>query len=173
MPSFVPLLVGAAALALIGCAALQDIRERLIADRFSLLLLALAPLQHAAHASGLAAWLALVAGALAVAAAIFAVGFLLWRLGGLGGGDVKLLVAAGAFVGPDGIVALLAGTVLAGGVLALAELGRAALSPVVATLAGSPSAPAAAGARRTIPYGMAIAAGAACAIVPSLPPLIG
>jgi prepilin peptidase CpaA len=171
--SYLPLLLGAAALTVVGCAALQDVRERLIANRYSIVLLLLAALQHAATAPSPTAWLMATGQTLAVAGALFLVGFLLWRMGGLGGGDVKLLVAAAFFVGPDGIIVLLVGTVLAGGVLALVHLAVGAMLPAVTGLVAHSALPASAGGRRSIPYGVAIATGAACAIVPSLPPVIG
>lgn len=90
-----------------------------------------------------------------------AVGFLLlmpmYMFGGLGAGDVKLLSAAGTFLGPWG--ALLAGVaaLLTGGVLALAVAlwhrmsGRSAVRR---------SSPAAAAKDIELPYSLAIAAGA-------------
>src|SRR5690606_32818626 len=95
-----------------------------------------------------------------------------FALRGLGGGDVKLLAAVGAFLGPERLVtALLAGGV-AGGVLALAvALRRGVLLPA---LLGTGNVLAhwltlgRAGERRTlaspgaitVPYGVAIAVGA-------------
>lgn len=173
MLPFLPLFVGGTALTLIGCAALQDVRERLIANRFSLLLLPLALLNHATVADGFSQWLSLSGGALAVATAVFLVGYLLWRLGGLGGGDVKLLAAAAFFVGLDGITTLLVGTVLAGGILALAWLIVPTGLPAVTALIAGPASSGDAAGKRSLPYGVAIAAGATCAIVPSLPTVIG
>lgn len=173
MLSFVPLFVCGTALTLIGCAALQDVRERLIANRFSLLLLPLATLNHATSADSFSQWLSLSGGALTVAVAVFLVGFLLWRLGGLGGGDVKLLTAAAFFVGLDGATTLLVGTVLAGGILALAWLIVPTVFPAVTASVAGPASSSGGGGRRSIPYGVAIAAGATCAIVPSLPTVIG
>jgi prepilin peptidase CpaA len=45
-----------------------------------------------------------------------------YLLGGMGAGDVKLMAAVGAFLGPKMTVLAVAGTLLAGGVLALAVL---------------------------------------------------
>lgn len=173
MLSLVHLFVGGAALTLIGCAALQDVQERLIANRFAVLILPLAMLHHGTIADSLSQWLSLICGALSVAAAIIFAGFLLWRLGGLGGGDVKLLAASALFVGVDGAITLLVGTVLAGGVLALAYLVGLMLLPTVTTLTANLGSARGAGCRRSIPYGVAIAAGATCAIVPSLPTVFG
>lgn len=51
--------------------------------------------------------------------AMFAIGLLLFALGWMGGGDVKLLVAAAAWTGLAGLPALLIGMALGGGLLAL------------------------------------------------------
>src|SRR5690606_11406589 len=109
---------------------------------------------------------------LAGAGIALAVGLPLFALRGLGGGDVKLLAAVGAFLGPERLVtALLAGGV-AGGVLALAvALRRGVLLPALlgtgnvlahwVTLgrAGERRTLTSAGAI-TVPYGVAIAVGA-------------
>ncbi len=65
-----------------------------------------------------AAWI----GAVAVAAALFAAGALLfaWRL--LGGGDVKLVAALGLWSGPEHLSLFAAVTALSGGALALVYL---------------------------------------------------
>jgi prepilin peptidase CpaA len=172
LPSFATLLVNGAALTLLGFAALQDMRERLIANRFSLLLLALGLVHHAMAADSMAQWLALTGVALIVAATLLIAGALLWRLGGLGGGDVKLLVAAAFLVGADGTISLLVGTALAGGALALAYLLVPPVLPALNVPVAGP-APSAAGRRCSVPYGVAIATGAAFTIVSSLPPVIG
>jgi prepilin peptidase CpaA len=170
--SYLPLLIGGAALAVIGCAALQDMRERLISNRFSFLLMPLGLVHHAMGADSMAQWLSLIGFALTVAATLLIVGALLWLLGGLGGGDVKLLVAAAFFVGADGTVTLLVGTSLAGGALALAYLFVPPVLPALDVPIAGPTPSAAAG-RRSVPYGVAIATGAAFTILSSLPSVIG
>lgn len=112
--------------------------------------------------------------ALGVAGAIFVVGFLLFALHALGGGDVKLIAAASLWAGLDHLALFALVTGLAGGVLALACLLLRARSGVIgAPLAAldmawsGPARPSAAGAggaaasseRGTVPYGIAIAAG--------------
>lgn len=106
-----------------------------------------------------------------------AVFFPLFALRAMGGGDVKLIAMACAFLGPErGLVALLA-TALVGGVMALAAAWRRqVLLPVLfgsgevirhwTTLgrSGSPTTLASPGAV-SIPYGVAIAIGAAVACV--------
>ncbi len=56
---------------------------------------------------------------LIASAIIFAFTVIFWRLGWMGGGDVKLLTAAAIFVPPALVPMLIAATALAGGVLAL------------------------------------------------------
>jgi prepilin peptidase CpaA len=99
----------------------------------------------------------------------------LFTLGALGGGDLKLLVAVGAFLGPwDLLVALLV-MALAGGILALGEtirrgvvlpllLDSAAFGRYCITFGRSGSRPRP-GAQGTVyvPYGVAIAAGSLAA----------
>ncbi len=65
-------------------------------------------------------WLDLIAGALlglGLSAAVF-------YLGGLGGGDVKLLTAIGAAVGPWALLSILTWMAFAGGILALITAAR-------------------------------------------------
>lgn len=54
---------------------------------------------------------------LAVGFVVLLLTVLLWRFGLIGGGDVKLLVAAAVFVAPWSVPDLIVGTTLAGGVL--------------------------------------------------------
>ena len=96
-----------------------DLRTREVPDWVPLGILAWACLATAARLHGVT-WLALFAGAivgLGVAAVLF-------YLGGLGGGDVKLLAAIGAAVGPCALLAILAWMAVAGGVLALIAAAR-------------------------------------------------
>lgn len=173
MQAVAQVIVGLAALTVLIGAALQDLRERLIDNRFSVLLLLLGCVRHAVTADGWAHGIGTVAAALAAAAAVFVVGYALWRLGGIGGGDVKLLVATVFVVGVDGIGVLLAGTALGGGVLALLCVLWPLVTDRLAVNGCLPVTMHAAGARPTVPYGVAIAAGGAWALVPALPLLFG
>jgi prepilin peptidase CpaA len=58
---------------------------------------------------------------LAIALAMLMLTFVFWRLGWMGGGDVKMLTAAAIFVRPDfeHMPLLISGTAIAGGVLSL------------------------------------------------------
>jgi len=106
-------------LAMVVVAAGFDLRRHEVPDAIPLLLLvaavAVAVLGH--HPAG---WLGLVTGlvlAVAVAVPLFA-------LGAIGGGDVKLLAALGAVLGPLSLLGVLFWTALAGGVLALITWAR-------------------------------------------------
>lgn len=89
--------------------------------------------------------------------ALFAVGLLLFALGWMGGGDVKLLTAFAAWTGLSGLPLFLTGVALAGGALALLLLlarsglklaGRAAQDMPRLFRPGAP-----------LPYAVAITAG--------------
>jgi len=103
----------------VGAAVVWDLRTREIPDWIPLAILGWASL---ATAAGLhqVTWTGGVMGALlglGLAGAVF-------YLGGLGGGDVKLLAAIGAAVGPAALLSILAWTAAAGAVLALVALAR-------------------------------------------------
>jgi prepilin peptidase CpaA len=95
----------------------------------------------------------------------------LFALGGLGGGDLKLLVAVGAFLGPRDLMVALLVTAVAGGVLALVEtIRRGVVLPMLLDTAGfarycftfghSGSRPTlGAEGSVSVPYGIAIAIG--------------
>ncbi|HEX8360720.1 MAG TPA: A24 family peptidase [Longimicrobium sp.] len=114
-------------------------------------------------------------GGVAGAALAFALSFPLFAARAMGGGDVKLLTVAGAFLGTGRVLPALLITALAGGALALAEAGRrGVLLPVLfrsRELAGHLATLGRTGERVTlaspgavtIPYGVAIAAGALAA----------
>jgi prepilin peptidase CpaA len=101
-------------LALLLFAALHDFAVRTVPNYFSVLLIlsgaALRLLGGGVHALE---WGAFAAGT------VFALTFIFWRLGWMGGGDVKLLAAAALFVPPILVPMMIASTALAGGVLAV------------------------------------------------------
>ena len=93
-------------------------------------------------------------------------------LGGMGGGDLKLMAALGTLVGPASVFEIALVSAVAGGVLALGvalhkKVARAAFRQALSVLGVRPreapaplkSAPPARGALGTIPYGVAIGAG--------------
>ncbi len=83
-----------------------------------------------------------------------------YALGGLGAGDVKLLVGVGSFLGPWGVLLAGVSTLVLGGVLGIAAIFWQRVGTVMAARALSiaPSVPIEASAVR-IPYSLAIAAG--------------
>src|SRR3954452_22427580 len=106
-------LLGVALLILLAMAAWSDLRHRRIPH----------PLVAAVAILWLVTIPALGPGAATVAAVtasgVLALGFLVWRCGWLGGGDVKLIAALSLWAGPDTVSGLLLAIALSGGVLAL------------------------------------------------------
>jgi Flp pilus assembly protein protease CpaA len=102
-----------------GLAAVYDLRTREIPDWIPLLILAWACLATAAGLHDVT-WMGMAVGAL-LAAVLAAPVF---YLGGLGGGDAKLLAAIGAAVGPWALLSVLAWMAVAGGMLALVAMAR-------------------------------------------------
>lgn len=91
-----------------------------------------------------------IAFAAAAALVLLVLGAAAFAAGVLGGGDVKLLAAAGLFAGPAHMVAFLLVVALAGGALALAVLAGVRAGSRTVDDAGLP---------RRLAYGPAIAAG--------------
>ena len=93
-----------AALAITLAAALFDWKKGTIPDRLTLGMLVAAPIAHAAWSyhvdAGAMSAVRGGAGSLLGAAAAGVLPFLLFRAGGVGGGDVKLFLALGAITGP-------------------------------------------------------------------------
>jgi prepilin peptidase CpaA len=136
-------------------AAWQDVRTMQIADAVSLGIVGLfAMWALAGWALGTLSFVA-VGLALACTAVVFAAGAAAFAAGALGGGDVKLLAAASLFAGTGLISDFLLVTALAGGVLGVAVLAGAPISPV----APAADATLRTRLRRGLPYGPAIAAG--------------
>ena len=118
----------------------------------------------------------------------FVLGVLVFALGGLGGGDVKLLTAAGAFLGIDRLWGALLVTALVGGALALWAVirrgrGQETLANLYIVITSLRSREAYTGWKGeegdapltirsagviTRPYGVAIAAGSVYAVLPFL-----
>ncbi|HEY8342705.1 MAG TPA: A24 family peptidase [Calditerricola sp.] len=106
--------------------------------------------------------------------------FLLFAMGGMGGGDVKLGAALGAWGGFPFAVVMLILASIAGGAQALWAIRQAVTSAMLAVMSGQ-------GVRRahalfqaayqpkqTVPYGVAIGAGAVAALLwPMLPGALG
>jgi len=113
-------MIALAATALVA-AALHDVASRTIPSAFSLAV-GLAGVALRLHAGDLAP-------ALAAAALVFALAMFAWRLGALGGGDVKLLAAAALLPPPSLVPDLLVTVALCGGLLALLVLALRPLAP--------------------------------------------
>lgn len=103
---------------------------------------------------------------------LLAVGVLFFRLGALGGGDIKLLAAVGVWIGWDNLGPYLALVAALGGVLALAVMAAARLKRVWPALARIPWLGDGAVRSQALPYGVAIGAAAILLLArsPALPP---
>jgi prepilin peptidase CpaA len=163
-------LYGVALLVLMGLAALLDLRSRRIPNAITVvgLLVALA-LRATLGLAALGAGLAGAGVALAVVLPLFA-------LRGMGGGDAKLLIMAGAFLGVEGFFVALLATFICGGIMSVfAAARRGVILPLLlntfglafwlVTLGrrGERLMPESAGALK-VPYGVAIALGAVVAL---------
>lgn len=150
------LLTLATMMGLTVAAAIGDVKTYRIPNAFSLALLALYPL-FALTAPYAVAPLA----SLGVMAAVLAVGFALFALRLVGGGDVKLLTALSLFAGPGLVMDLMFVMALAGGVIAAAMMShrlRFGLASAFDQMGSRVLRDALLG--NAIPYGLAIAAGA-------------
>jgi prepilin peptidase CpaA len=110
----------------LGVAAWTDVRSRRIPNALTVTLFAAALLLRALSGGGM-----LVEGLLGAGLALLVV-LPLFAVRGVGGGDAKLLIAAGAVLGPAGFLYALLFTAVAGGALALyAAVRGGALLPVL------------------------------------------
>lgn len=135
------LAIGAALAALLLRAAWGDLRSRDIPNGLNLAVALLAPLWW--WANGLEPWPD-IAIQLAGAALVFALATGIWMLGGMGGGDVKLLTALALWFVPLPMLQVLVVMSLVGGVLTIGF----AIAHWLRKAEGRPE----------IPYGVAIAA---------------
>jgi prepilin peptidase CpaA len=166
----------AAFLALLAAAVLLDARERRLPNGLTVTGVLVGLLLGAALEGGVPY------AALGGAGLGLGVGFALFALGAVGAGDAKLFAAVGAFLGPLGLVTAALYGAVAGGVLAiLGPIRRGTILPVLYETGavvvhlltfgrrGERRTVATPGAV-TIPYGVAIAAGALAAwFLPQLP----
>lgn len=135
-------------------AAWSDLRDYTIPNSLCIAVAALFP-AHIIASSGYAS----VPGALAAAAAVFAVGFALFAFRIAGGGDVKLMTAAALWAGPTEIFEFLFVTALGGGLLAAFLAARAWRQDAEANPDGSMGVRLYAIRATKVPYGAAIALG--------------
>ncbi len=106
-------------LLLLTIAAAIDLRTREIPDVFAILLVAIAVLSATFGWLGIQWWMVGAGATLGLG-----IGYLLFRIAKFGGGDAKLIVASGAFLGPLGLLIMLFWMAMAGGVLALIAVAR-------------------------------------------------
>lgn len=149
-------------LAICIAAAVTDTLSRRIPNALTISLALVGVALNAIHG-----WHALLAG-LAITIVLLVAGTVLHGLGAMGGGDVKLIAAAGGTLNYPDALSFLIYTLLAGGLLAVAgsalqgRLVRTVRSTVAigaSLVAGvSPAVPASSA---KVPYGIAIACGAA------------
>jgi prepilin peptidase CpaA len=138
-------------------AAFSDFKKLRISNRLCLALAALFPVFVWSSPTEIA-WVQ----HLAIAAAVMAVGFGMFAMRLLGGGDVKMLAAAALWAGPKLIGALLLYTTFAGGLLAIAFACAALVRVMVLhkkPVDGQPWH------KIPVPYGIAIACGGISALV--------
>ena len=142
MPGIVADILVAILAAMLLVAATGDLRARIIPNWLNAAIALLAiPFWWL---SGLPLWPEVVA-QIAIAAGVFAVFAIAFRIGAMGGGDVKMVAALALWLPPLAVLKLLVIMSLAGGVLTVAMLIRHRLAK--------------AGGRLEIPYGVAIAFG--------------
>ena len=142
MPGIVADILVAILAAMLLVAATGDLRARIIPNGLNAAIALLAiPFWWL---SGLPLWPEVVA-QIAIAAGVFAVFAIAFRIGAMGGGDVKMVAALALWLPPLAVLKLLVIMSLAGGVLTVAMLVRHRLAK--------------AGGRLEIPYGVAIAFG--------------
>lgn len=157
--------------AVVAAAAASDVRTRRIPNLLTV------PAFVAALLLAAAQGLHTFGGALAGAGLGLAIGSLLLALGGMGGGDAKLLTVVGAFLGPQGFLVAMATTAIAGGLFACALVIRHRSVRATLRSTGSLVAYGATAGRAgehatvaspralTLPYAVPIAVGAAVALV--------
>jgi len=156
--------------ALVLTAAVSDAMTFRIPNWISLALLAIFPL--AALAAGLP--LMTVAQHVGVGAALLAVGVAMFALRWIGGGDAKLLAAAGLWLGWAALPQFLLGAATAGGFLAVVVLSLRSTAFRPLTLLGPRWIVRLGDKAEGIPYGVAIAAGACMALSASpFGPILG
>lgn len=159
-PAPVHLFVLALFAGLMGLAAVTDADRLSIPNRVVAALVLLYPVYVLASPQPVD-WI----GGLAIAAVTLVAGMLVWRVGALGAGDVKLLAAAMLWAGPGGAPELLLAMAVAGGALAVVQVThlRFIAASLVALLFRDSGE---AFLRADVPYGIAIAVGAVVAVAP-------
>lgn len=143
-----------AGLLLTGFAAFSDFKSLIIPNWVSLLILAIYPVAVLTSPELIEWWWSL-----AVFGVVLVIGFTLFIIGGLGGGDVKLISALSLWAGLDGIFGFLMVTVLMGGVLVPIFVIRGSLKEKDSEMSLIRKMRTQLRAKLQIPYGVAIAFG--------------
>ena len=141
--------------ALCLAAAATDVRSYRIPNAIPIAVALLALVRFSALGAWHDMWPSLLVGSI-----VLAVGFGLFVLGWLGGGDVKLIAALSLWAGPERVYEFVYIIALSGGVMALGLLVSLTLRKVSAKLMGQRDRPISFRGRH-LPYGVAIAVGAA------------
>lgn len=139
-------------------AAISDFKRLIISNRICLFLVALFPL-FVLTAPVEVDWI----NHALIAAIVLTIGFAMFALNFLGGGDVKMLAAASLWVGPKLIATLLVFTSIAGGLLALG-FAAVALWRARKAYKTDTQGPELAWHKTPVPYGVAIACGGVTAL---------
>jgi prepilin peptidase CpaA len=153
-PASVHLLVMALFFGLLAVAVLTDVKTLRIPNRLCLAVVAIYP-AHVLASPIPVDW----PGALMLAAAVFVVGLASFAAGWVGGGDVKLMAATALWAGSASFIAFLLATSVVGGVIAVLMLSqvRFVVAQIAETAGFCEIRDVVLG--RSIPYGVAIAAG--------------
>lgn len=145
------------AAAIFVVAAISDFRTYTIPNRLVLGLLFLYP-AYVFSTPGAVDWTVLGYG-LALAVAVFAAGAALFRMGAMGGGDVKLLAVTALWAGPALTLPMLLVTVTAGVAVAMFVAARAQFAAAPSMTAALIEFQIAPLLKLSVPYGVAISAG--------------
>ncbi len=151
---------------LVGVAAMiDDLRRRQIANWIPIVALAAGLVWQIAQSG----WWGVLYG-LGGAASGFAVFLIFYLLGGMGGGDVKLMAGFGALLGAKGLIDAAFWTALVGGLIAVGVLAARAIRRAVGgkDLVRSAATAEEIAAKESIPYAPAIALGVWLSLVPKV-----
>jgi len=155
LPAITEAAVLLAFVTLVFWAAVSDILKFVVPNRVCLAIALLYP-AYVLSASQPIPWPA----ALAIAGTALVLGFVLFALGGWGGGDAKLFAAVALWAGPDTVVMFTFLTTMAGGIMAVyiwvqQRLARVSVTAMLLQTDIDPQAW-----KAPMPYGAAIAIGA-------------
>lgn len=151
---FVHMLVVVCFALLLGWAAYSDATRLIIPNAVSAAILCLFPVYVLASSVPID-W----SGHIVVGTAVFALGFLFFAFGSVGGGDVKLFTVTALWAGPVAVLPFLAIVGIGGGVISLVTLTRLRVFRLRPSVGPSHSPGLSVAMRTHVPYGVAIAVG--------------